>query len=316
MNTTHWSKLQPTRVRIIEDGRHKYITGQDTIEIDRSKTKLHSLLNTGREEDTLFALPDVRRRKSSKAGEKEEQEEKAKHLQPAKIIDARKGEDGKVYMMICWYWTRKEVANDLKGFAGYLNRRWPKEKPWTWMLCAEFDVVCADAIVRRIKNVVVEGDVVRGGGRDERFCSEMVYGGCGLNFEIFGREVGLDGYNLDGIGLNEEDRKTFKGFEDKKPKGERKARVEVEEGLREWFGYLWPTKEAMAKHRAEVVAVDGCEEETWGDEADDYGKAYIPKSEGGTGRLLPKSKGGEMTDPEENEDEDGEEDEDAMDIDD
>ncbi|KFZ24453.1 hypothetical protein V502_01069 [Pseudogymnoascus sp. VKM F-4520 (FW-2644)] len=58
------------------------------------------------------------------------------------------------------------------GFKRYLERRWPVDAPFKFVLGCHFDVITNDAIAEKMTD-------------DERFCDSMVYGGVTHNCELF-----------------------------------------------------------------------------------------------------------------------------------
>lgn len=96
--------------------------------------------------------------------------------EPALVLDQREGPDDTIYLMVAYWWKRDAVRKALSGFKKYLDRKWPKNEPWQWMLGMYFDVITSDYVHDK---VAVDG----------KFCKTLFFGHIPYNFEIFDREA-------------------------------------------------------------------------------------------------------------------------------
>ncbi|OBT72954.1 hypothetical protein VF21_08482 [Pseudogymnoascus sp. 05NY08] len=94
------------------------------------------------------------------------------HNEPAKVLDCRLHPDGTYFLLVSWWFERRALSKNLVGFKRYLDRRWPVDAPFKFVLGCHFDVITNDAITEKMED-------------DERFCSSMVYGGVNHNCELF-----------------------------------------------------------------------------------------------------------------------------------
>lgn len=224
-----WEDLEPIREEWWDDekGQMRWLSGFETVRIDRRKLatpmknvgeKTHSEI--GNVEKDQLAKRESKPLLSKEQREKENEKVKSRRGKApvpesdtwtAMIMDLRRNtQSGEIFMMVAPWWTRDEVKFQLGQFGGgYLNKRWPTSKPWKFMLGAHFEVVPWEALVDRVE-----------ARNDPRFCHEMMYGAETLNYEVFGRNVGRGGYNLDGADLNTEDRALWKAW---KRQGSRKG---------------------------------------------------------------------------------------------
>jgi hypothetical protein len=94
------------------------------------------------------------------------------HNEPAKVLDCRLHPDGTYFLLVSWWFERRALSKNLVGFKRYLDRRWPADAPFKFVLGCHFDVITNDAITEKMVD-------------DERFCNSMVYGGVNHNCELF-----------------------------------------------------------------------------------------------------------------------------------
>ncbi|KAL5346608.1 hypothetical protein ACLOAV_008315 [Pseudogymnoascus australis] len=94
------------------------------------------------------------------------------HNEPAKVLDCRVHPDGTYFLLVSWWFERRTLSKNLVGFKSYLDRRWPVDAPFKFVLGCVFDVITNDAIAEKMTD-------------DERFCNSMVYGGVTHNCELF-----------------------------------------------------------------------------------------------------------------------------------
>ncbi|ELR08629.1 hypothetical protein VC83_02258 [Pseudogymnoascus destructans] len=94
------------------------------------------------------------------------------HNEPAKVLDCRLHPDGTYFLLVSWWFERRALSKNLVGFKRYLDRRWPADAPFKFVLGCHFDVITNDAITEKMED-------------DERFCNSMVYGGVTHNCELF-----------------------------------------------------------------------------------------------------------------------------------
>ena len=94
------------------------------------------------------------------------------HNEPAKVLDCRVHPDGTYFLLVSWWFERRTLSKHLVGFKCYLDRRWPVDAPFKFVLGCHFDVITNDAITEKMPD-------------DERFCNFMVYGGVTHNGELF-----------------------------------------------------------------------------------------------------------------------------------
>ncbi|KFY31854.1 hypothetical protein V493_00738 [Pseudogymnoascus sp. VKM F-4281 (FW-2241)] len=94
------------------------------------------------------------------------------HNEPAKVLDCRLHPDGTYFLLVSWWFERRTLSKNLVGFKRYLDRRWPMDAPFKFILGCHFDVITNDAIAEKMSD-------------DERFCNSMVYGGVTHNCELF-----------------------------------------------------------------------------------------------------------------------------------
>lgn len=231
-----WEDLEPIREDWWDEEvkEMKWLSGFETVRIDKRKLAtpmrkpITPIVGEGSRSEMGDADADVREKRESKhpplmpKEQREIENEKVKLRQgkdlvpesdtwTAMIMDLRRNtQSGEIFMMVAPWWTRDEVKFRLGQFGGgYLNKRWPTSKPWEFMLGAHFEVVPWEALIERVE-----------ARNDPRFCHEMMYGAETLNYEVFGREVGRESYNLDGVELNTEDRALWKAW---KRQGSRKG---------------------------------------------------------------------------------------------
>jgi hypothetical protein len=94
------------------------------------------------------------------------------HNNPAKVLECRLHPDGTYFLLVSWWFERRALSKTLVGFKRYLDRRWPADAPFKFVLGCHFDVITNDAITEKMED-------------DERFCNSMVYGGVTHNCELF-----------------------------------------------------------------------------------------------------------------------------------
>ena len=94
------------------------------------------------------------------------------HNEPAKVLDCRLHPDGTYFLLVSWWFERRTLSKSLVGFKRYLDRRWPADAPFKFVLGCHFDVITNDSIAEKMVD-------------DERFCNSMVYGGVTHNCELF-----------------------------------------------------------------------------------------------------------------------------------
>ncbi|KFY95609.1 hypothetical protein V500_02702 [Pseudogymnoascus sp. VKM F-4518 (FW-2643)] len=94
------------------------------------------------------------------------------HNKPAKVLDCRLHPDGTYFLLVSWWFERRTLSTNLVGFKRYLDRKWPMDAPFKFILGCHFDVITNDAITEKMSD-------------DERFCNSMVYGGVTHNCELF-----------------------------------------------------------------------------------------------------------------------------------
>ncbi|KFY13944.1 hypothetical protein V492_02957 [Pseudogymnoascus sp. VKM F-4246] len=94
------------------------------------------------------------------------------HNEPAKVLDCRLHPDGTYFLLVSWWFERRTLSKSLVGFKRYLDRRWPVDAPYKFVLGCHFDVITNDTISEKMED-------------DERFCKSMVYGGVTHNCELF-----------------------------------------------------------------------------------------------------------------------------------
>ena len=231
-----WEDLEPIREDWWDEEvrEMRWLSGFETVRIDKRKLatpmrKLttpvvgegsHSEMGNGdgyarekRESGPPLLMSKEQREKENEAVKSRQGKEKVPESDTwtAMIMDLRRNtQSGEIFMMVALWWTRDEVKFALGQFGGgYLNKRWPTSKPWEFMLGAHFEVVPWEALIERVE-----------ARNDPRFCHEMMYGAETLNYEVFGRNVGREFYNLDGVELNTEDRALWKAW---KRQGSRKG---------------------------------------------------------------------------------------------
>ncbi|KFY20586.1 hypothetical protein V491_03602 [Pseudogymnoascus sp. VKM F-3775] len=95
-----------------------------------------------------------------------------RHNEPAKVLDCRLHPDGTYFLLVSWWFERGTLSKSLVGFKRYLDRRWPVDAPFKFVLGCHFDVITNDSIAEKMVD-------------DERFCNSMVYGGVTHNCELF-----------------------------------------------------------------------------------------------------------------------------------
>ena len=94
------------------------------------------------------------------------------HNEPAKVLDCRFHPDGTYFLLVSWWFERRTLSKTLVGFKHYLDRRWPKDSPFQFILGCHFDVITIESVTEKMAD-------------DERFCNSMVYGGVTHNGELF-----------------------------------------------------------------------------------------------------------------------------------
>jgi hypothetical protein len=94
------------------------------------------------------------------------------HNEPAKVLDCRLHPDCTYFLLVSWWFERRALSKNLVGFKRYLDRSWPADEPFKFVLGCHFDVITNDAITEKMED-------------DERFCNSMVYGGVNHNCELF-----------------------------------------------------------------------------------------------------------------------------------
>ncbi|OBT60206.1 hypothetical protein VE03_10346 [Pseudogymnoascus sp. 23342-1-I1] len=94
------------------------------------------------------------------------------HNEPAKVLDCRLHPDGTYFLLVSWWFDRRTLSKNLVGFKRYLDRRWPVDASFKFVLGCHFDVITNDAIAEKMTD-------------DERFCNSLVYGGVSHNCELF-----------------------------------------------------------------------------------------------------------------------------------
>jgi hypothetical protein len=87
-------------------------------------------------------------------------------------LDCRLHPDGTYFLLVSWWFERRALSKNLVGFKRYLDRRWPVDATFKFVLGCHFDVITNDAITEKMTD-------------DEIFCNSMVYGGVTHNFELF-----------------------------------------------------------------------------------------------------------------------------------
>lgn len=83
---------------------------------------------------------------------------------------------GKHYLLVAWWFDRSTLAKARPKYKPYLDKKWPLEEPFKYILGCQFDVIDTDTVVAKLPN-------------DERFCKTMVYGGVHHNHKIFSQGI-------------------------------------------------------------------------------------------------------------------------------
>jgi len=136
--------------------------------------------------------------------------------EPAKVLDCRRHPSGKYYLLVAWWFPRPSVAASLRGFKAYLDKHWPPDAPYEYVLGCQFDVVTSEAVVEKVEE-------------DGRFCKTQVHGGHDhLNYELFSDVPDV------------EERKKYLKIHSR-----RKARDELEKKQQELYRMLFPVTKTV-----------------------------------------------------------------------
>ncbi|KAL5350939.1 hypothetical protein ACLOAV_004512 [Pseudogymnoascus australis] len=95
-----------------------------------------------------------------------------RHNEPAKVLDCRLHLDGTYFLLVSWWFGRRTLSKSLVGFKRYLDRRWPVDATFKFVLGCHYDVITSDAVTEKVPD-------------GETFCNSLVYGGVTHNCELF-----------------------------------------------------------------------------------------------------------------------------------